>query len=249
MKKLLLFSGTTEGTALIHALSKDYELTVSVATPYGAKLIENEPVQILCGRLDEEAMVSLLGEKNYNAVIDATHPYAEMASKTIRAACSRTNVRYLRCKRASSDLSNCRVFYDLPSLCQELQKTKGAVLLTTGSKEMQVFTKLPDFSNRCYLRILPDPDTIRDALNLGFAASHLIAMQGPFSMSLNRALCEQYDIRIVVTKDGGAPASFAEKKEAALLAGAEVWVLSRPLEEEGISLQDLIAQLKMEAKA
>ena len=128
MKKLLLFSGTTEGTALIHALSKDYELTVSVATPYGAKLIENEPVQILCGRLDEEAMVSLMLKNDYAAVIDATHPYAEMASKTIRAACSRTNVRYLRCKRASSDLSNCRVFYDLPSLCQELQKMQRIIV-------------------------------------------------------------------------------------------------------------------------
>lgn len=40
---------------------------------------------------------------------------------------------------------------------------------------------------------------------------NIIAMQGPFSLALNKALITQFQIRYLVTMDGGAAGGFAEK--------------------------------------
>ena len=55
-------------------------------------------------------------------------------------------------------------------------------------------------------------------------------MQGPFSLALNKALITQFQIRYLVTKDGGAAGGFAEKVQAAADTGAQLVVLRRPLE-------------------
>lgn len=53
-------------------------------------------------------------------------------------------------------------------------------------------------------------------------------MQGPFSRALNEALIQQFEIRWLVTKDGGAAGGFAEKVQAAQSTGAQLVVLRRP---------------------
>ena len=55
-------------------------------------------------------------------------------------------------------------------------------------------------------------------------------MQGPFSCQLNKALIEQFHIRYLVTKDGGAAGGFAEKVQAAAETGVQLVVLRRPEE-------------------
>ena len=55
-------------------------------------------------------------------------------------------------------------------------------------------------------------------------------MQGPFSLALNKALITQFQIRYLVTKDGGAAGGFAEKVQAAADTGAQLVVLRRPPE-------------------
>lgn len=52
-------------------------------------------------------------------------------------------------------------------------------------------------------------------------------MHGPFSRALNAAILEQYRIRWMVTKDGGAAGGFGEKLDAARDAGAELVVIGR----------------------
>ena len=68
-------------------------------------------------------------------------------------------------------------------------------------------------------------------------------MQGPFSAALNRAMLEQYGIRWLVTKDGGAPGGFAAKAAAAQKAGAKLVVIGRPPQPEGLSFQETAAYL------
>ena len=59
---------------------------------------------------------------------------------------------------------------------------------------------------------------------------NIIAMQGPFSCQLNKALIEQFHIRYLVTKDGSAAGGFAEKVQAAAETGVQLVVLRRPEE-------------------
>ena len=56
-------------------------------------------------------------------------------------------------------------------------------------------------------------------------------MQGPFSLALNKALITQFQIRYLVTKDGGAAGGFAEKAHAAEQCGVQLIVLRRPMEQ------------------
>ena len=66
-------------------------------------------------------------------------------------------------------------------------------------------------------------------------------MQGPFSQEFNEALIRQWQIDILITKESGGPGGFAEKAAAARNTGARLWVIGRPLREEGYTLEELTA--------
>lgn len=68
-------------------------------------------------------------------------------------------------------------------------------------------------------------------------------MQGPFSYALNRALMEQFAIRFLVTKDGGAAGGFEEKARAAQDTGAQLIVIRRPAE-RGETAEQILTHCK-----
>ena len=81
-----------------------------------------------------------------------------------------------------------------------LRQTQGHILLTTGSKDLAAFTQIEDYPERVFARILPSAENIRQAQALGFRGSHLICMQGPFSVEFNAALLRQIQADWMVTK-------------------------------------------------
>ena len=104
----------------------------------------------------------------------------------------------------------------------------GNILLATGAKELAVFAGLEPA--RLYPRVLPTPEGIAACEAANVPHRNIIAMQGPFSLALNKALITQFQIRYLVTKDGGAAGGFAEKVQAAADTGAQLVVLRRPPE-------------------
>ena len=107
-------------------------------------------------------------------------------------------------------------------------RSEENILLATGAKELAAFAPLD--SARLYPRVLPTPEGIAACEAAGIPHRNIIAMQGPFSCQLNKALIEQFHIRYLVTKDGGAAGGFAEKAEAAAETGVQLVVLRRPEE-------------------
>ena len=77
----------------------------------------------------------------------------------------------------------------------------------------------------------------------GVPASHVIAMQGPFSRELNEALIRQFRIAYLVTKDGGRAGGFEEKAAAAKAAGARLILIRRP-REDGLGYEDVLQQCR-----
>ena len=239
--KVLLFGGTSEGTELVRRLPRPgLELTVSVATDYGAQLLSGRNVTVLRGRLDADQMAALMAD--YDAVIDATHPYAVEVSENVRAAAERTGVPCHRLLR--TDEAQAGEWVEVPdavSAAKVLQTLPGNILLTTGSKDLAAYTSLPDYRERLWVRILPSEESLRRALGLGIPARHILALHGPFSEELNLALLHQYDLRVLVTKRSGAAGGFAEKVSAARRAGAALVVLSRPTKETGETLEEIVS--------
>ncbi len=112
---------------------------------------------------------------------------------------------------------------------------------------------MPDYRERLYARVLSLPEVVKSCAELGFQGSHLICMQGPFSLEMNCALIHQTGARFLVTKDTGAAGGFPEKAEAALRCGCRLVIIGRPMREEGITLEQclkLLTEMKIpDAKA
>ncbi|MGO5335731.1 precorrin-6A/cobalt-precorrin-6A reductase [Bilifractor sp. LCP19S3_H10] len=125
-----------------------------------------------------------------------------------------------------------------------LAGTEGNVLLTTGSKELRVFTSVPDYRERLFARVLSLPSVVASCADLGFQGRNLICMQGPFSEEMNIALIHQTKAKYLVTKDTGREGGFPEKESAAKACGCRMIIIRRPLEEKGISVEDCVKRIR-----
>ena len=246
MSKICIFGGTTEGRKLAEFLSgQPCDVMVCVATDYGQTLLpESEHVSVSARRLPVGEIVSLLTEKRFDLVIDATHPYAQSITKSIARACRETGTLRWRLLRSASGVSPEHTYVETVSdAAAFLAGTEGNILLTTGSKELAKFSQLPGFSERVWARVLPLQSSLDACAQAGLPASHIFAMQGPFSEAMNAAMLRTIGAQYLVTKDGGAPGGFEEKESAAKSAGARLVVIGRPPEEEGLSLSKTISAL------
>ncbi len=52
------------------------------------------------------------------------------------------------------------------------------MLISTGSKELHLYTRIKDYKERCFARVLSTQEAVAEAVRLGFEGKHLIAMQG-----------------------------------------------------------------------
>lgn len=107
-------------------------------------------------------------------------------------------------------------------------RAKKNILITTGSKEIQEYTVIPDFSEYCYVRALPTVEVLEKCSKLGFRRDRLILMQGPFGVDMNLAQLRYADAAFLVTKDSGEIGGFPEKCDAAIELGVRVLVIGRP---------------------
>ena len=246
MYNICVFGGTTEGRELIEFLNtQPCAVTACVATEYGQTLLpEAEHLSVCARRLPVDEIVSLLSRERFDLVIDATHPYAQSITKSIERACRETGTLRWRLLRGASGISQDAVCVETVSdAAAYLSKTEGNILLTTGSKELTAFSQIPGFSARVWARVLPMQASLDACTQAGLPASHIFAMQGPFSEAMNAAMLESIGARWLVSKDGGAPGGFEEKTSAAKKAGARLVVIGRPPEEDGLLLSETVAAL------
>ena len=177
-------------------------------------------------------------------VIDATHPYAAVVSENILSACAATWVRCLRVERENTGAWEPELATEGAALhwvasieeaaawlAREISDAhRPNILITTGSKELALYTRIPDFAAHCYVRALPTMEALEKCQALGFRQAHLILMQGPFSEEMNVAQLRYADAGYLVTKASGETGGFPEKCEAALALGVEVICIGRPKE-------------------
>jgi precorrin-6A/cobalt-precorrin-6A reductase len=62
---------------------------------------------------------------------------------------------------------------------------------------------------------------------MGIKSPNILALQGPFSHELNKAIFNQYRIDVVVTKDSGKIGGVPEKIQAAMETGIDTVVIQR----------------------
>jgi len=240
-----IIAGTSEGRNLIkYFANKDITLLVSVATDYGAQLIEPQAnLTVTPARMDCAAMEAFIDLNKPCMVIDATHPFATIVTDTIKRACARKGAKYLRLLRSAGDISGCIEVNDYEEAVEVLSHVEGNIFLTTGSKTLDLFIQVPNYQERITLRILPMVSSLEKAINLGYAPSKIICMQGPFSTQLNAIMFKEANTKYVVTKDSGNVGGFQEKKDAAIDAGAQLVVIKRKPGDAGGDFVSLLTEI------
>lgn len=246
MCRICVFAGTTEGRRLVEFLSgQPVSVCVCVATEYGEALMPRSGnVEVSTGRLDASGMCALFEARRFDAVIDATHPFAVEVSENIAAACAATGTPYHRLNRKAGDECEGAVLVDsIEAAAGYLADHPGKALLATGSKELAPYTRVEGYRDRFYPRVLPMRSSLEACEAAGFSPAHILAMQGPFSTEMNAAMLRAVGAEWLVTKASGSSGGFAEKLEAARQAGARCIVIGRPAQREGLDYAGMVRWL------
>jgi len=247
MYKLCVFAGTSEGRTLIERLAgRGLHITAHVATEYGQVVLgTHRDVEVRSGALPRAEMPRALREGKYDLVVDATHPYAEHITESIRMACEETGIPCIRLLRESTASEDDGVFVaDTGECVRFLLGTTGSILLTTGSKTLPEYCARPELRERIYARVLPMASSLEICAECGVAPDHIIAMQGPFDEELNVAMLRSKNAAWMVTKDTGSAGGYADKIRAARRAGARAVIIGRPPQHPGLTLEETLGRIE-----
>ncbi|CAM5795701.1 MULTISPECIES: precorrin-6A reductase [Brevibacillus] len=250
---ILVLAGTSDARELALLIKETgYDLLATVVTDNAAKSIEEAGLPVQVGRLTSADIEALIREKGFQAVVDASHPYAEEASKNAMAGAEAAGVPYIRYERESAQSpGHEKIIFaeDYVQAAEIAAEKRGVIMLTTGSKTLKIFSDrllgLPDTT--LVARMLPRTDNMQKCEELGIEQKNIVAMQGPFSKELNKALYDHYKVTLMITKESGKVGAFDEKVEAALEMGIETIVIARPKIDYGTKFSDfagVIGQLK-----
>jgi precorrin-6A/cobalt-precorrin-6A reductase len=236
---ILLLSGTSEGRSLgVRLRAEAIPFLASVTTPEARQLFAGlDPApEVLVTRFNADALVALLHERQVDAILDATHPFAQHISETAMQAAALAQIPYVRYERPSIGLRDPAVestdsalitVPDVETAAEVCLERGSRVFLTTGTKTLPMFRQVLA-CKWVMVRILPTVASLRQALQAGLPPAQVLAMRGPFSEELERALLRQYRIDLLVTKDSGAAGGLDTKLQAATALGVPTVMVSRP---------------------
>lgn len=243
MSNIAVFGGTVEGRLIAEAFQNTkLNIHICVATEYGAELLPDcSNIHIHQGRMNEAEMEKFLSELSVDYCLDATHPYAAQVTENIYNACKNIGLSYIRVlrKEGNIDCDNHVIYKEsIDEAVEFLNGTRGNILITTGSRDLERYTAIDDYKERCFARVLPTLSVIEKCKELGFEGKNVIAMQGPFSEELNYCILKQIEASWLVTKNSGKEGGYQHKCEAALRAGVNIIVIGR-VEEKADDVKDL----------
>lgn len=230
---IMMLSGTSDARQLALAIrDAGYDVFATVVTEHAAEQMAHVGLHSHVGRLTACEMVQLIQQHRVTAIVDASHPFAEEASRQAMKAAEEANVPYIRYERKESVITYDRVTFvdSYEAAAQYAANKKGVVMLTTGSKTLPIFADmllpLPDV--RLIARMLPRKDNMELCERLRFPQENIIAMQGPFTKQLDIALMQHFGVTLLVTKESGRVGFVDEKIAAAQELGIETVVIRRP---------------------
>ncbi len=250
MKKILIFAGTTEGRKLSECLAASgIAHTVCVATEYGEIVLKEHPLMsVHRGRMAPEEIRAFIQNGCFEAVVDATHPYADVITKNIKLAMQGMHIPYLRLKREMNvrGTDESVIYFDTNEECAKaLEGIKGNILLTTGSKELSKYCISEEVKSRLFVRVLPGMESLSLCMEQGIKGKQIIAMQGPFTAEMNEAMIHQFGISCLVTKQSGMSGGYAEKLKAAKKAEIPVFVIGHKKQDTGDSFREILSKLEL----
>ena len=230
---IFVAAGTQDGRELAGTLLQaGYDVTASVVSSYGEKLLKQYPRLIINDKpLDEEALEDYIRQHGVRLFVDASHPYAANVSENAMRACRAANIPYIRYERASVPVDYDKAYpvESYEEAASTAARLGATVFLTTGSRNLKAFVLSDALKGHTIIaRILPTAGVLKECEELGLTPKQIVALQGPFSEELNIALYRQYGADVVVTKNSGEIGGTDTKITAAKKLGLPVVMIDRP---------------------
>lgn len=240
MVRVWLIGGTQESAALAAALEgAAYPYTVTVTTPGAIALYpQGKWGRVWVGRLTPKTMDEFIRTQTIAAVVDASHPFAEEITRGAIAAASRWHLPYLRLKRPHQLESGAIYLDSFETLLAGNYLRGQRVLLVVGMKVLPSFAPWQEKAT-LFARILPTQQALSAAIAAGFAPERLLALRPPVSFALEKALCQQWQISLLVAKASGSAGGEDVKAAVARELGIGAIFIARPPENSPHSTQDL----------
>lgn len=228
---ILILGGTTEARELAAELAvrrPEVRVTTSLAGRVSRPGVLAGEVRI-GGFGGAEGLAEWLREHHVDAIVDATHPFAESITANAARAAADTGLPVVVLRRPGwrpVPGDRWHPVASLPEAADALPALGRRILLTTGRLGLAAFAHLPQLHFVVRSVEPPEPPMPPDM--------EVLLARGPFTVADEAALLREHRIDVVVTKDSGGAAT-AAKLTAAREAGVPVVVVGRPPLPEGVS--------------
>lgn len=219
---LLLLAGTGEARRIAWGLT---DSGVSVIASFAGATRHPEPLPVptrVGGFGGEDGFRTFLAQENITAVLDATHPFADVISERTARVCDELGLRYAQVTRPqwSAEDGDHWINVSAPQDAAAYIPADATVFLATGRQTLADYANL---EGRRVLARMVDPPTAP----FPFEGGEFIIGRPPFPQKGEEDLFKALGVTHLVVKNAGGQRGRA-KLDAARALGITVVMLDRP---------------------
>jgi precorrin-6A/cobalt-precorrin-6A reductase len=244
--RVLILGGTTEASQLATLIAGDPRFDAILSLAGRTSAPKAQPLQTRTGGFGgADALARWLRDEKIEAVIDATHPFADQISANAVAACRQAGVPLASIVRPQWRAKTGDRWQSVPSTeaaAIALGDAPRRVFLGLGRQELSAFANAR--WHRYIARVIEPPEESNLPPNL-----RVLQGRGPFDREAEIRLFTDEKIDVIVSKNSGGNATYA-KIEAARKLGLPVIMIARPNKPAGHALasaEEAVAWLAHEA--